>query len=119
MKRWLAGESIAARPTPAAERLVKWVRRKPALAGFWATAALLLLTLAVGGPLVAWQQARLRAEVTTQVIRLHVANGTRKADEGDLLESLLWYAKALELDAGDPLRGRPCKRPHADRLELP
>jgi tRNA A-37 threonylcarbamoyl transferase component Bud32 len=60
LERWLRGEPILARPVSARERAAKWVKRKPVLAALWATAAALLLTFAVGGPLVAWEQARLR-----------------------------------------------------------
>jgi tetratricopeptide (TPR) repeat protein len=47
--RLLAGEAIRARPTPAWERAVKWVRRRPATAGMigLALAAVLGLALAV------------------------------------------------------------------------
>ena len=54
---WLAGEPITARPVSAIERSWRWCRRKPALAGVWAVAILLLLTLGIGGTLFAVQQA--------------------------------------------------------------
>ena len=48
---------ITARPVSAIERSWRWCRRKPALAGVWAFAMLLLLTLGIGGTLFAVQQA--------------------------------------------------------------
>jgi serine/threonine protein kinase len=51
LKRWLTGEPIQARRPNAWQRTVKWVRRRPALAGFLAAsgvAALALLGLVVG-----------------------------------------------------------------------
>ncbi len=59
---WLEGRPIAARPPSSAERAVKWVRRRPIHAALLATAALLLLTLGVGGPLSAWREASLRRQ---------------------------------------------------------
>src|SRR5439155_20049903 len=41
------------------------------------------------------------------VVRQYVANGTRLVNEGDLFGSLLWYAEALRLDAGNPRSEEP------------
>ncbi len=45
LERWLHGLPVTARPVGAAERLVKWVRRRPAIAGLLAV----VVFLAVGG----------------------------------------------------------------------
>src|SRR5438046_1869490 len=45
LERWLRGEPIQARPVSLRERVLKWVRRRPALA---ALAALLVLAVLVG-----------------------------------------------------------------------
>jgi len=55
--RYLNGEPILARPIGRIERAWRWCQRKPALAGLSVLAVLLLLTLGIGGPLVALQQA--------------------------------------------------------------
>jgi tetratricopeptide (TPR) repeat protein len=54
--RFLAGGPIRARPVGAVERVLKWVRRRPAPAGLL-TAGLLLLVLGGVGGLWLWQQA--------------------------------------------------------------
>jgi WD40 repeat protein len=49
LERWLQGEPIRARPTPAVVRAWKWARRRPAAAGLIATGALALVAVfAVG-----------------------------------------------------------------------
>jgi WD40 repeat protein len=51
LQRWLAGEPIHARPVGTAERIVKWVKRRPAAAGLIgvsAAAAIALVTVIVG-----------------------------------------------------------------------
>jgi tetratricopeptide (TPR) repeat protein len=47
--RFLDGKPIEARPVPAWERGLKWVRRRPAAAGLIAVSVLALLTLIAGG----------------------------------------------------------------------
>jgi WD40 repeat protein len=56
LRRFQAGEPIAARPAAALERVLKWVQRRPAVA---ALVAVVLLTAAAGfaGTLAQWRQA--------------------------------------------------------------
>jgi serine/threonine-protein kinase len=62
LRRFQAGEPIKARPVGKTERLLKWIRRRPTAAGLIVTGTLLLLTLTIGGPLVAGQLSRQAAE---------------------------------------------------------
>jgi WD40 repeat protein len=55
LRRWLAGEPIHARPVGAAERLVRWSRRNPLVAGLTAAVACTLLT---GSIISTWQAVR-------------------------------------------------------------
>lgn len=59
---WLHHRPIAARPATPRERLLKWTRRNPAYAGLLGTSALFLLTLGIGGPIMALRQAELGAQ---------------------------------------------------------
>ncbi|HWB10388.1 MAG TPA: protein kinase [Pirellulales bacterium] len=60
LERLLACEPIRARPVPAAERLLKWVRRRPAAAGLVALGA---LAVSAGVAGTTWHVRRLSAEV--------------------------------------------------------
>jgi tetratricopeptide (TPR) repeat protein len=59
LRRFSEGKSIRARPITKTARAWRWCRRNPAVAGWIAIAASLLLALAIGGPLAALQQWRL------------------------------------------------------------
>jgi serine/threonine-protein kinase len=64
LERFLAGEPIRARPVGALERLWRWCRRHPALAGFGVTALLLLiLATAIAVSVAQARAARLEEEV--------------------------------------------------------
>jgi WD40 repeat protein len=123
--RFLGGEPVHARPTPAWERGWKWARRRPVVAGL---AAALVLVTAMGFGLVGWQwqraedkaeaetaarrvaqdkeqqaeQARLRAERLSAGITLD--KGIHLCTAGDVDHGLVWLARALELatQTGDP-----------------
>lgn len=61
-ERFLAGRPILARPPGIPERVWRWCRRRPVLAGLSASAAALLLTVMVGGPLAVVKIERARHE---------------------------------------------------------
>jgi WD40 repeat protein/tRNA A-37 threonylcarbamoyl transferase component Bud32 len=58
LERWLAGEPISARPVSRPERLWRWCRRNPLVAGLTAAVAALLLGFAIGAVLWAAHLAR-------------------------------------------------------------
>jgi WD40 repeat protein len=60
LERWGRGEPIVARRVGTVERTWKWVKRRPLAAAFGATAASLVTLVALGGPVVAIREAKLR-----------------------------------------------------------
>src|SRR5262249_9685640 len=88
--RFLRHEPIRARPTGRVESFVRWVRRRPAVAGLLAAAGLLVVAGVVG----AWQldeqraAARGRQELTDQEIVQTVERGRALLEEG-------WQAQDL------------------------
>jgi WD40 repeat protein len=101
LRHWLKGEPIRARPVGEVERLWRWCRRNPAVAGLTAGVAGLLLVLAVGATISAVRQNALAEGSRRRAVALHVTNGERLLEDGDLLRALPWFAEALKLDRGD------------------
>ena len=75
--RFLRDEPIHARPVTRAERAWRWCRRKPALAGFGAATALLLLAFAIGAPIALWRinsgKGRAEQEAASRRVQLYAA----------------------------------------------
>lgn len=78
---WLDGTPISVRSPGRLWRTVKWARRRPALAGFMATTALLLLTFAIGGPIVAIREGHLRNAAQDALTDANVAR--KEAEENE------------------------------------
>jgi WD40 repeat protein/tetratricopeptide (TPR) repeat protein/tRNA A-37 threonylcarbamoyl transferase component Bud32 len=124
--RWLAGEPIHARPVTRVERLWRWSRRNPAVAGLSAAVLLSLVAIGVVSTVSALriagqnQQVRkyagrvegLAAENTRRLARMHVAEGTRRVDSGDLFGALPSFVEALRLEEHDP------ERAHVHRIRI-
>jgi len=64
-----------------------------------------LLALIASG--ILYQTNRQKRAATRNLVRLHVANGIRLMNDGDLLGSLLCFTEALQLDAGSAKREEP------------
>jgi WD40 repeat protein len=101
--RFLDGRPILARPISERERLVKWARRRPAIAAM--AAAMLIVGLA-GMSGIIWQwHAAIAAERETArlAVRLMFDRATGPTARDDPGEGLLWLARALERPADEPM----------------
>jgi eukaryotic-like serine/threonine-protein kinase len=114
LRRFLEDKPIRAKRPTAWQRARKWARRhRAAVTGAAVAGFALLATVAVASTVAAVRIAtarqeteQARKEAEKQVVALHVANGVRLMNEGDLFGSLLHCAEALQRDLGDPERER-------------
>jgi WD40 repeat protein len=111
LRRWHAGEPIAARPAGSFERLVKWVRRRPAVAALYAVTILMGLSFVT---FAVWTNTALRRayreaagerdRAKARLVRLTVQSGSSLSNQGEWILALPWFAEALRLEQGDPSR---------------
>src|SRR5262245_4854725 len=102
--RFLNAEPILARPTTRLERTWRWCRRKPAFAGLLTTAAVLLLTLAIGSPIVA-----LRIQHARQIAEANLYGADLNLAQTALADADLVHARDL-LDRHRPASGQRDQR---------
>lgn len=65
LRRWLAGEPIKARPVSAGSRLLRWARRRPALAATWLLSGLLVAGIFIAALSLDHARRRVVAEAAT------------------------------------------------------
>jgi WD40 repeat protein/tRNA A-37 threonylcarbamoyl transferase component Bud32 len=130
LEHFLAGRPILARPTGAAERLRKWIHRRPAVAAL--SAAVAAVTI-LGFILVAWQWRRAEAKAAAEAAatktaerallvasdraaRLTLHQALALCDQGEVGRGLSWLSRALELasEAGSESLDRPIRINLAD-----
>jgi eukaryotic-like serine/threonine-protein kinase len=107
LQRWLNCEPIQARHATPPERVLKWARRKPVVAGL-VLAVHCVALLGLIGILWQWQRAEHNAdeakasatENRKRLVTFHVATGARIMDDDDYFGALLWFAKSLQMNEG-------------------
>jgi WD40 repeat protein len=125
LRRFLAGESIVARPVPFWERGWRWCRRHPVPATL--TAALVLVaTMGLAGILWQWSEAvqardlaskrafaeadarksaqAARVETETLLVDMYTNSGIIAGDQGENGRAALWFANAARRASVDPDR---------------
>ena len=87
LHRFLTDQPIVARPVTLGERCWRWCRRNPLPATLAATALVLGLTLAIGGPVAALREAHLRQEAEDAR-----ATALREKDRAEEAQRRTWAA---------------------------
>jgi WD40 repeat protein/predicted Ser/Thr protein kinase len=123
LDRYLCGRPILARPSGAAERLLKWARRRPAVVGLAATVVAVTVLCFV---LVSWQWRRAEAKAVAaaaaneraqqahldaleEQAELTFHQALALCDQGEVGRGLTWLARGLEL----------ATEAHSQRLDRP
>jgi tetratricopeptide (TPR) repeat protein len=109
LERFGRGEPIAARRAGPVERLRKWARRRPAVAGLVAVSGLAAVALLAGG---AYHTHALRSALTAETAA-NAAAAARAAEARDRLELALKANRQLVEEVkriGNTASGRPLKR---------
>ena len=88
LERWIRHEPILARRASLRERLVRWCQRKPAIATLAASVALLLLTVAIGSALFAWNLSEKEKQREAVLRELEASVGIIKAGLERALDKL-------------------------------
>ncbi len=122
LKRFLSGNAILARPVSSVERLMKWTRRRPAVAAMAAIVVCCLLTLAIGGTFysvslskaldqvarerdTAWRATNLaKAEATNASRQTTIAE--QRFDQATRLTFALQLNQLAQLAETDPAHAR-------------
>ncbi len=117
LRRFQADEPIVARPMGPAERTVKWVRRRPALAGLLLAVALALTALAAGGAWFTHELDRARREAEGLAVeegktREEAEKRLRQVEKANELLAGMFQdlGQRLEENGGPPLRSQLGKR---------
>jgi serine/threonine-protein kinase len=103
LRRFLEGRTILARPATMRERAVKWVWRRPAVAGLGA-AVILIGSLGLSGILWQWREA-VRARDDADAQRRQADRYARKAHQAfDEAFTQLSESKLVDVPGAQPLR---------------
>jgi serine/threonine protein kinase/WD40 repeat protein len=116
LERFRAGKPIRARPVRFPERVYRWCRRRPLVAGLLALCTLLALTCVATVIIyeillnealkaqIAAEDKQL-AEQKEHIVQLHVRIGVKAMEEGDTFAAVFHFTEALRFDEGSERAG--------------
>jgi WD40 repeat protein/tRNA A-37 threonylcarbamoyl transferase component Bud32 len=98
LHRLLQGMPITARPVSVREQVVKWARRRPAVAGLLTAVALVTL-IGLGFFIWEWQVAVYhRRQADMSLAAMYTFRGLTAHERGDPSEACLWFALCSQLE---------------------
>ncbi len=110
LHRFLRHEPIAARPVPAWERALKWIRRNRVTSALVTTAAISLVALAAGSLWFSFRVQRARSETEAANRRLardlfvrEWNDAEQLLEDGKTIPALTWFARATRADPSNPI----------------
>ena len=126
LRSFTKDEPISARPLWPVQRLLRWSRRNPTIAGLTALVATMLFMttiIAVGAAIergrLSQQAQRYQHRAEDRLVDLHTANGQRLLDQRRFARALPWLAQAVQLDdAHAASRGVDVDPVHRRRLAM-
>ena len=83
LERFINGEPIHARPISGIERLWRWCKRRPKVAGLTAAVVLMALFIAIASPLAALRQASLRRDADQRAREAQTARGQARTAQSE------------------------------------
>jgi hypothetical protein len=104
LRRFLTDRPVRARPVGVLERLVKWAKRRPAVAALASVVVFLLVGVTGVSTISAVRIAAAAEENRQRLVHSQVAGGVALMERGDPQSALPLFAEALRLDQGDPMR---------------
>jgi serine/threonine protein kinase len=111
LRRFLAGEPIQARPVSRREKLWRWCRRNPVLAGLSSLAAVSLAVAVIAPSVMAFRlfdaldaSDRDRKAKETALTDTFTSLGLMANDRTEPAQAVLWFANAARLAQNDPGR---------------
>lgn len=104
LERWLKGIPILARPFSRSERLRRWCKRNPVVAGLGFTLAVTIVAFIAGSTLAVRQILIEKDEGTQRLARFYVEKGMAQIEEERPLGALPWLLEALRIDGAHPVR---------------
>jgi eukaryotic-like serine/threonine-protein kinase len=120
LRRFVAGETIHARPVGPVERTWRWAKRKPLVALLTAAVAALLVVVAVGASIIAVTKDQSAKDVARALRRetdalknaertladMSTSRGLLADERGDPSQAALWFANAAAQSTSDDDRIR-------------
>ena len=101
LQRFLNGEPVLARPVGRTERLWRWCRRNPVIAGL-EVGLFLVFLLGFCGVAWQWHRAEVRGrEALGLLAEQYLNNGLSQCNQGEVARGMVWLARGLEIAPTD------------------